>query len=67
MKPKVFNKTLNLNKKTIAHLNSNDMEKANGGVSGKVCPTYLCPATMVTWCPTNYSLGDLRCCNGCIE
>ncbi len=32
MKSKIFTKKLKLNKKTIANLNSNDMEAARGGI-----------------------------------
>jgi natural product precursor len=31
MKPKVFNKKIKLNKKTIAHLNGNEMKEVYGG------------------------------------
>ena len=56
MKTKIFKKRLNLSKKTIAHLNGNQMKDAYGGevptISIKVCietqtlrccPSYLPP------------------------
>jgi len=49
MKPKVFNKKLNLNKKTIADLNGNEMKEVHGGelieytVTLQCCPSYNPP------------------------
>ena len=46
MKPKIFSKKLNLNKKTIAHLKGNEMKEAHGGVitiTVRCCLTFLPP------------------------
>lgn len=42
MKPKKFYKKLVLNKKTVAHLDNNEMNAAFGGIprSMELCPTY---------------------------
>jgi hypothetical protein len=41
MKTKKFSKRLNLNKKTVADLNGNEMNDAVGGISGlRACFTY---------------------------
>lgn len=67
MKPKSLSKTLTFNKKTIAHLSSNDMQEAHGGAPESKFFTGCCPVTMETWCPTNYSFGGGICCNGCLD
>lgn len=47
MKTKKFNKTLALNKKTVAHLNNDNMNALNGGTGNwteyNTCQTCLTP------------------------
>ena len=59
MKPKVFSKKLSLNKKTIAHLNGNDMKEAHGGI-GKSAEYSNCIDCTVT-CGTCFT--DCGTCN----
>ena len=42
MKPKTFPKKLNLNKKTISNLKSDEMVQIKGGTSIKVCTIITC-------------------------
>ncbi len=50
MKPKKFSKKLTLNKKTVAHLNGNEMTKVKGGI-----PTFPYPG-----CPYPVPMGTTR-------
>ncbi|MCU0288075.1 MAG: class I lanthipeptide [Acidobacteria bacterium] len=67
MKPKNFNKKLMLNKKTVAHLDNNEMNKAHGGVHPSAiggCPTYgrgSCPTECYT---VEYNPNSAPCCAG---
>jgi hypothetical protein len=54
MKTKKFGKKLVLNKKTVAHLGSGELNAAKGGVSGISCPPFPqlpLPPTCIS-CPT---------------
>ena len=62
MKPKNFNKKLNLNKKTIADLNNGEMNNAHGGIPCPVtqtCGGTGCCPTLATCDPTGGI--DCRC------
>lgn len=60
MKPKEFYKKLILNKRTIAHLDRNEMKEAHGGFT---VPNPKCQVEATRSCPTNDS-NDLACCCG---
>lgn len=68
MKTKKFSKRLMLNKKTVAHLDNNEMKVANGGQdpsAAGMCPTYgkaSCPTVCYTIDYTDH-LSD-PCCAG---
>ena len=53
MKPKKFSRKLELNKKTVADLNSQAMQRIRGGevtIEGETCPIAECPIKSVVVC-----------------
>ena len=68
MRTKKFSKKLMLNKKTVAHLDNNEMNAAHGGIHPSLigtCPTYgkaSCPTICYTIDYTDH-LSD-PCCAG---
>jgi hypothetical protein len=59
MKQKKFPKKLSLNKKTVAHLNSEEMKAANGG---KVIISLITLAGPYT-CMCSYNTEPMTCCD----
>ena len=56
MKPKVFNKKLSLNKKTIADLKNGEMNNVHGGINDTVAISCTCVITGGC-CPTQITCG----------